>query len=250
MEAKTKITYTELLNQVLTEPGKINAAYSIFYKYSTFNQILLLSQGCCTPVATYKKWAELGRTVKKCSKAKMILRPNTIKKSDTEETDKDKSKDSTRTFFSFVNCIFDFDDTDGGAFNFETKEMPDFNQDKLLLNLGIEMVKFNELNGNCQGYAMTQQKQIAVNPLAYNPVKTMLHEVAHCLLHGSDSEQSQHGLTLPATVKEYEAESTAYIVGSVLGILTEKAKEYSRGYIQNWAAGIQLGVPFPNRRNF
>jgi hypothetical protein len=100
------------------------------------------------------------------------------------------------------------------------------------------------INGNCQGYAYSSHKQIAINPMAAYPNKTLLHEVAHCLLHGDDVEFS-HGSELPRSIKELEAESVAYIVGCTLNILSEQEQLYSRGYIRNWFKGAN-SVPEEN----
>ena len=45
-----------------------------FHQYSLYNQIILCFAGC-SQVAGYKKWKELGRTIKKGEKAVWILAP-------------------------------------------------------------------------------------------------------------------------------------------------------------------------------
>lgn len=44
-----------------------------------------------------------------------------------------------------------------------------------------------------------------------------------------------HGDTLPKSIKEFEAESTAYLVKVSLGIFD--GLEYSRDYIKGWLEG-------------
>ncbi len=72
---------------------------------------------------------------------------------------------------------------------------------------------------------------IAINPLAYAPYKTTIHEIAHCLLH-KESSQIIDGAELDSSIKEFEAETTAYLVCCSLGKFEHL--EYSRGYISNW----------------
>ena len=50
---------------------------------------------------------------------------------------------------------------------------------KALEALNIEEQPFEMVDGNCQGYS--QQRAIAISPLAVNPLKTTIHEMAHIL---------------------------------------------------------------------
>ena len=71
-------------------------------------------------------------------------------------------------------------------------------------------------------------------------VKTLIHEIAHALLHDKDAvlvegiEESEHKRR---NTKEVEAESVAYTVCQHFGIDTS---EYSFGYIAGWSAGRDL----------
>jgi hypothetical protein len=115
-----------------------------------------------------------------------------------------------------------------------------------LSTLGITEEPFAAMSGNTIGYAKPDQKIIAVSPLAYNPMRTKFHECAHVLLHpGMTSQHAEN--SLPRDVKEAEAELTAYIGISELG-LTD-GLEYSRGYLRNWiddktAEKIRFGKVF------
>src|SRR5215472_14480574 len=73
-------TWAELLAQAVTEPGLILAAYSRFWNYSLGNQLLAMLQ--CRqrglepgPLATFPRWKELGRHVKKGEKALVLCIP-------------------------------------------------------------------------------------------------------------------------------------------------------------------------------
>jgi len=58
--------------------------------------------------------------------------------------------------------------------------------------LRIERVPFEHMDGNCQGYA--RERSVAVSPVVENPLKTMLHELAHVVLgHTEASECADSG---------------------------------------------------------
>jgi N-terminal domain of anti-restriction factor ArdC len=65
-----KVEWANLLEQAVNEPGKINEAYRRFRGYSLGNRIWAMLQ--CTvrgvepgPLASFHRWKELGRRVKK-----------------------------------------------------------------------------------------------------------------------------------------------------------------------------------------
>ena len=103
---------------------------------------------------------------------------------------------------------------------------------KKLSNL-LELLKRISTTSTVIAKAMQSQARniIAINPLAYAPYKTTIHEIAHCLLH-KESSQIIDGAELDSSIKEFEAETTAYLVCCSLGKFEHL--EYSRGYISNW----------------
>lgn len=240
----SNVDYVMLLESALTEAGKLGEYYSYFHDYSFRNQLLLRMQGVKSPVATFKKWKEMGRIVKKGSISKQILIPV---KHDTKLSDDDSEETKSISWTSYIpkNCLFELNDTDGELYYYPSCPLPNFDKTKILSAFGIEEKAWQEINGNIQGVTYTQEKMISINPIAVYPSKTFLHEVAHCLLH-SDKVIS-HDLELPQELKEVEAESVAYIVGTYLGILDEESKSYSRGYIQNWIKDDKLQEKNANR---
>ena len=78
-------SFADLLRSAVTEPGILSAAYRQFHAYSIGNQLLAWSQ-CLTrgirpgPMATFPKWQELGRHVRKDEKAITLCQPVTIKR--------------------------------------------------------------------------------------------------------------------------------------------------------------------------
>lgn len=233
----SKLNYTELFSEIFSKEGDIAPYFRNFRNYSTRNKMFLIGQGAMSPVASFKKWQELGRSVKKGAKAKKVYAPRINTKDDESQETETKS---TYTYFVQVP-VFELNDTEGPEL---VEHEFSFDKDMLLSKLGIEMIPFTMINGNAQGYAYSCQNQIAINPMASYPNKTLLHEVAHCLLHGDDVEFS-HGSELPRSIKELEAESVAYIVGCTLNILSEQEQIYSRGYIRGWFKGAD-SVPNEN----
>src|SRR5205085_980138 len=78
-------TFADLLRSAVSEPGIVSSAYRNFHKYSIGNQLLAWSQ-CVErgiqpgPIATYQRWKELGRHVRRGEKALTLCRPVTVKR--------------------------------------------------------------------------------------------------------------------------------------------------------------------------
>jgi hypothetical protein len=70
MSGENRVEWTKLLEQAICEPGKINEAYRRFHGYSLGNRLWAMCQ-CATrgiepgPLASFRRWKELGRHVKK-----------------------------------------------------------------------------------------------------------------------------------------------------------------------------------------
>src|ERR1700732_5179721 len=82
----TNPRWSELLHRAVTEPGIISTAFSNFHYYSLGTQLLAFVQ--CErrgippgPIATYPKWKELGRHVRKGQRALTLCQPVTINRS-------------------------------------------------------------------------------------------------------------------------------------------------------------------------
>ena len=76
-------SFAELLRSAVNEPGIISEAYSRFHNYSFGNVLLAWVQAKERglhpgPLATFNKWREFGRWVKKGEKGITLCRPTTI----------------------------------------------------------------------------------------------------------------------------------------------------------------------------
>lgn len=236
---ENKLIYLDLFKEAMSQPGKLADYYSFFHQYSFGNMVLLLSQGIKSPVATFKRWGNVNRRVNKGAEAKYILVPVNLKGYKEKPESEDLEEFKYIRFF-LKKCIFELNETNGEEYYSPEILLPEFNKEMLLTNLNIQEVKFSNFQSlNCQGNAKPSLNQIAINPVAAYPIKTLLHETAHCLLHKRD-ELAHHNLDMPRDIREVEAEATAYLAGSFLGVLTEEAKVFSRGYIQDWMALSEL----------
>jgi hypothetical protein len=201
--------------------------YNRFRTYSYTNQAYLWEQGAREPVASMKVWNALGRTVLAGSKAYEIIVPIFTKK-DKE----DPEAEPVIIGFRPLRRIFTYSQTKGEEL--PPVQLPEWDIDMALAQLGIRRVPFNELNGNIQG--ISRGRDITINPVAANPAKTLFHELGHVILGHTSAESFPEYVTHKG-ILEYEAEATAYLTTHELGRLDEETATRSRAYIQTWLRG-------------
>ena len=152
-------------------------------------------------------WKALGRHVLKGQKAISLVMPLTCKKRDEENQQAADSHDSRKserlTRFVFRPNWFVLSQTEGNDVAAATA--PNWNVERALSALGITRVEFATMNGNAQGYA-APGKQIAINPVAALPHKTMFHELAHVVLGHTEEGQLSDDEQIPRSLREVEAE--------------------------------------------
>ena len=202
---------------------------SKFHNYSFNNTLLIAMQKPdATLVAGYKAWQKnFERHVNKGEKAIRILAPAPYKiKEERDKLDpvtgemmfdengmpQKEQVEVTIPAFRAVS-VFDVSQTDGKPIGFE------------------------DIPGDSKGYFYTQEKRIAVqeNMSESQTLKTMVHEVAHSMLHDREVNRD-NVLEEPVkdrNTKEVEAESVAYTVCQHFGIDTS---DYSFGYIAGWSS--------------
>ncbi len=223
-----KHNYEQMVQEALTEPGKIAAAYSAFWHYSLGNQWLAMAQlGRAEPINTFPGWKDLGRHVKKGEKAIELLMP-VFKKAARETTAPGDKETENALFFISRRNWFGRHQTEGQEF---VPTVIGVDIGKALTELGITEEPFECTNGNVQGYAKPAKNIIAVSPIAYDRLKTAFHEIGHVKLH-ADMVSIHAPDDLPRDVREVEAETVSYLVCSALDHTVNL--HYSRGYIKNW----------------
>ena len=233
---------------------------SKFHNYSFNNTLLIAMQRPdATLVAGYNAWKnKFNRYVKKGEKGIQIIAPAPVKeREEREKIDKDTGltvlnesgepeiEVVERVIPRFrVTTVFDYAQTDGEPLpTLEVNELTARVKDYTLLKEAIEQVspvpiRFGEIEGNAKGYYSHVDKEICVRADMgeSQTIKTMIHEVAHAMLHDSD-QMKQRGEEKDQLTKETEAESIAFTVCAALGIDTS---DYSFPYVASWASGKEL----------
>lgn len=234
---------------------------SKFHNYSFNNTLLIAMQKPeATLVAGYQAWQKnFERHVNKGEKAIRILAPAPYKiKEERDKLDpvtgemmfdengmpQKEETEVTIPAFRAVS-VFDVSQTDG-------KPIPELEVNELLstvegyedfvqafMNISPVPIAFEDIPGDSKGYFSTAEKRIAVqeNMSESQTLKTMVHEVAHSMLHDKEVNQSMDIPVKDRNTKEVEAESVAFTVCQHFGIDTS---DYSFGYIAGWSSGRNM----------
>ncbi|HDA1066340.1 TPA: LtrC [Staphylococcus aureus] len=239
---------------------------SKFHNYSINNILLIADQRPdATAVAGYKAWKnKFDRQVQKGAKGINIIAP-IIKKKEVEMQDEKgntirdingKPKTERKPVIAGYKAhnVFDISDTKGkplitakDLINDEFENSNDYkdlyNEFKNYLNsetrVTVEEKMFMEdpnLTENTKGYYSPSTDEIVIaDDNSYDlKFRTLIHEYAHSQLHGNQDifERSTHE---QESLRELEAESSAYIVSNYYGLDTS---DYSLGYISGWAKDL------------
>jgi antirestriction protein ArdC len=234
-----KVSWRNILRDAITRPGTVHEAYSRFHNYSIGNQLLALMQ--CNarniqpgPIATFPRWKELGRHVRKGEKALKLcmLVSCKAKHPACDERGQETEQGIAFTRFIYRNNWFVLAQTDGAEY--KTDPLPDWDESQALATLAIERTPFDDLDGNIQGFATG--RKIAINPVASMPAKTLFHELAHVILgHTVESNLHDGSERTPRSLREVEAECVALLCCESLGVA---GAPFSRGYIQSWGREV------------
>lgn len=226
--------WSALLVEAVNKPGLIMQAYSAFHHYSVGNQLLALVQCHMRglepgPINTFPGWQALGRNVKRGERALVLCMPISGKRQDEHANDNNDEANRQRTYTAFVHKPrwFVISQTIGDEFT--PPALPQWDAEQALTALDIEQIAFTETDGNCQGYA--RKRQVAINPVAQLPHKTLFHEAAHVILgHTAEADFTDTERT-PKNLREVEAEAVALLCCEALNL---EGADFCRGYIQNW----------------
>jgi antirestriction protein ArdC len=207
-------------------------AQARFHQYSHSNTLLILAQ-CPTArsVAGFNSWRHLGRSVRRGERAIWIVAPMLRRTNSTGE--------SAIELHGFRRVgVFDISQTEGpalveicrplqgedvhGHFSHlvEIAERIGFSVARAEMAIG--------LFGDCT--YRTRQIRVSTSASPMQGVKTLVHEIAHALMHEFCDDRA---------LAELEAESVAYVVCQHLGLETSA---YSLGYVATWAGGTDLAV--------
>jgi antirestriction protein ArdC len=207
---------------------------SRFHRYSFSNVVLIASQRSdATKVAGFRTWKRLDRSVRKGEKAIWVLAPMMSKRADEGVIGDEK----VIRGFKYVP-VFDISQTEG-------EDVPDICHrligddpqaffSRLIpvaqsLGYGVESTRLPEgVNGDCTFTLRRIRVEVRNSPA--QRVKSLVHEIAHALLHEGQTDRP---------LAELEAESIAYVVCRGLDIQTDA---YSFGYVAAWAGGGDAAI--------
>ena len=226
------LTMNRLLEEALTNPGVLSAAYSRFHEYSLGNRLAVIVQ-CLVrkievgPFASYAAWQKLDRQVKQGEKALMILHPMY-----RAQEDENGKTENILIGFTWKPTAFVLSQTDGEELELAAK-VP-FDLEKTLKELNIKTVPFKHEDGNSLGFA-TKNREISVSPLSPRPERTLMHEIGHIMLGHCEKGTQVDIEKFAYSTNEVEAEAFSYIVCGMLDMaLDEDQVSESRGYIRWW----------------
>lgn len=207
------------------------ATMARFHNYSLGNVMAIARQiPDASRVAGFHAWKSLGRSVKKGEKAIRILAPMVLGRNTKKGEPRDETKAGALVGFRTV-CVFDISQTEGA-------ELPPFtradgetfdNIDKLLAfaaSQGIAVTFADQLDGGALGMSYGGRIQILAMQTDAETFTTLVHELAHELLHKGEARTGS-----TKTTRELEAEAVAFIVGSAIGLdMATSSADYIKLY--------------------
>lgn len=244
---KAEINWREFIAQMLDPaiPAHLGRTYSGFKSgsggrgYSVMNQFWIYLQSdkdSVYPAGPYGTWQSYGRHPRKGTKAKTVLKPVYIYKTEKDETTgKEKKVKVGPVNYTPINTVFFYSDTEGEPLTLEPVA-DDWSLERALDVLDIKRVEYKLMDGNTQGYS--KGREFAINPVAAHPMKTLFHELGHIVLgHTSDEQIAEY--STHRGVKEFQAEAVAYLLAHELDLTDWDASE-SRAYVRQWLDGDEV----------
>ena len=209
---------------------------SRFHSYSPSNSILILMQNPnATRVAGYKTWEALDHQVMAKESALRILAPMRYKKDDVRE-----GEDAREIRGFKLVPVFDISQTEGPDLPDVVNKLEGLAPEgvferltEFAHNIGFRVERPESLDSGANGdttHSSGLIRVVSANSEAQQ-AKTLAHEIGHALLHDPESVPTKD---LTRGLKELEAESTAYVICTALGIDTS---DYSFGYVLGWTGG-------------
>lgn len=235
MEELTQMLQTGLEEYATSEKYRdLLRVMSLFHNYSA-NNCLLIALQCphASYVAGYTSWRNnFHRQVKKGEKAIRIISPVKYKKKNEEDEEEERIGFKSASVFDISSTVqidsmepvtIGVEDLQGHVENY--KDFLDAFQ-----SVSPVPVDFRLFDGDARGYYSDTEKIIVIQDgmTERQSVKTLVHEIAHAMLHTKEKLQEHKK---DRKQKELEAESVAYIVCEHYGFDSE---DYSFPYIVGW----------------
>src|SRR5439155_24124312 len=142
---REEIQFRQLLEEAVSKPGTLMRAYSLFWNYSLGNQILAFIQANnrsipLGPIASFNRWKEQGRHVKRGEKAIELCMPVTCKRTVKEQQEDGTDAETEVTFkrFVFRRNWFMLAQTDGAEYRMPA--IPAWDRARALQTLNVEEI--------------------------------------------------------------------------------------------------------------
>jgi len=194
-------------------------------KWSLLNRTLMFIAGT-RDARGFKQWQDVGRHVKKGSKAITILAPRFVKK------DRESREDETMILAGFLTVsVFRVEDTEGDPLGYKEIQLPEFPLIEVAKSWGISV---EAIPGNYRyfGYFSPGQNQIS---LATKEETVFFHELAHAA-HEKVLGQLKRG-------QDWKQEIVAELSAAALCRLVGKGSKYlgnNYRYIERYAEEAKL----------
>jgi antirestriction protein ArdC len=205
-----------------------------FHRYSLHNVLLIASpKPNASYVAGFRMWNELGRFVKKGEKGILILAPIVRRKAQSE----DEIKEQRAAIAGFrAAYVFDVSQTDGKGLPQIGIVEGDPHEYGVRLrpfagSQGIT-VEYSDTIAPARGISSGGKVTLLPGQSPAEEFSTLAHELAHELLHRGDRRADTS-----RSVRETEAEATAFVVCHAIGLETNSA---ATDYIRLWKGDAQL----------
>lgn len=234
-QKETRGRIKEILNdfipKLVVSPSEIDqylSGFEGFYQYSLLNQCIAAYEYFATTgrqaemFATYKRWKDHDRFVKKGEHGVHMIRPvrYTV---EVEDDDGNVTEEERLTFKPFV--VFDIQSTGGKPLQRDDlirgKSLMSYEEIKAIVEKEFKVISSPlEIE---KGATNGEWIRVSEKSNENYKISTILHEVAHNKLGHFERDIEKHRA-------ELEAESCAYLVTTLLGLDNQK----SRLYITNW----------------
>lgn len=244
------------ISEIKTSEQYINYldAMSKFIPYSPQNQILIALQAPYAEqiLSRSRWWKDFQRSITPNAKGILILAPNIKKMPDATKEQKEQLKagliseqdiPTKDVLIGFKPIrVYDVSETQGKAIPESPakkldNKVADFNLLKTAMIKAAEPYKVSfvsqtelkKANGMCN--FATKEIKVSAELSESQTIKTLLHEVAHSVMHSRDAELGTK--RVDKQTRELQAESTAYMICSRYGLDTS---EYTFGYMTMWSS--------------
>ncbi|KZE67948.1 LtrC [Fictibacillus phosphorivorans] len=183
-------------------------------------------------IASYKRWQELGRNVKKGAKSLKIFKPN-FKKAKNE----DGSQSNEVQLVGFLTVpVFAYEQTEGEPLPIDKAKITldgDCPEARHIIEIAERIaaedncpVSYGDAEGSNGYYVPSLHEIVVEESLSINHrCKTLVHELVHSRVHRHDDKSTR-------SEKEVVAEGSAFVVCSFFGLDTS---DYSFGYVKGWS---------------